>query len=91
MPGLSGVSGADAEPIKPDWPGQMRKWMIKWKGRWDVLAAGACLLVGLVMRLGVVKFAGLLLVLALVAGNYVWYLRTPTLVSYLCTGQVLKD
>lgn len=86
MPGLSGVSGADAEPIKPDWPGQMRKWMIKWKGRWDVLAAGACLLVGLVMRLGVVKFAGLLLVLALVAGNYVWYLRTPTLSPCLPTN-----
>lgn len=78
MPGLSGVSGADAGPIKLDWPGEMRKWMGKGKERWDFPAAGACLLVGLVMGLGVVKSAGLLLVLALVVGSYVWYHGTPT-------------
>lgn len=91
VPGLSGVSGTDAGPIKLDWPGEMRKWMGKGKEIWDFPAAGACLLVGLVMGLGVVKSAGLLLVLALVVGSYVWYHGTPTSVSYSCTGQVLRD
>ncbi|KIR29344.1 hypothetical protein I309_01936 [Cryptococcus deuterogattii LA55] len=76
VPGLSGVSDAGAELIKVDWRGLMRKWMEIGKERWDLLAAGACLLVGLVMGLGVIKSAGLILVLSLFACSYVWYQGT---------------
>ncbi|WVO21081.1 uncharacterized protein IAS62_002385 [Cryptococcus decagattii] len=73
VPGLSGVSDAGAEPIELDWRRLMRKWMEIGKERWDILAANACLLVGLVMGLGVIKTGGLLLVLSLLACSYVWY------------------
>lgn len=91
VPGLSGVSDADAEPIKLDCRGLVRKWMEIGKERWDLLAAGACLLVGLVMGLGVIKSAGLLLVLSLLACSYVWYHGTLVSVGYSRTGQGLED
>lgn len=61
------------------------------KERWDLLAAGACLLVGLVMGLGVIKSAGLILVLSLFACSYVWYQGTLVSVGYSRTGQGLED
>lgn len=86
MLGLSGVLGVDVGLIKLDWFGEMRKWMGKGKERWDFFVVGVCLLVGLVMGLGVVKFVGLLLVFVLVVGSYVWYYGILILVSYLCIG-----
>lgn len=61
------------------------------KERWDLLAAGACLLVGLMMGLGAINSAGLLLVLSLLACSYVWYHGTPVSVGYSRAGQGLED
>ncbi|WVQ84904.1 hypothetical protein IAT38_007067 [Cryptococcus sp. DSM 104549] len=77
VPGLSG--GVDDEAKTVDrwtearmWVAEARVWVEKGRERWDLVAAGACLLVGLAVGLGLWVFCGLLLVCGLGVGGVVY-------------------
>nr|ODN94068.1 hypothetical protein L203_00243 [Cryptococcus depauperatus CBS 7841] len=73
VPGLSDSLDATSKMEKLELWAETRKWLERGKERWDLTAAVACVVLGLVLVLGVWAIGGiLLLVLVTAAGVYVW-------------------